>query len=245
METRESKARGRYGSKYIVHDGRRFVYFVIQKVACSSIKTALMPFFDVNPKKFEAERVDGTRVVLVHKLFDRSPYQVDREAMLRRLDEDYRDYFKFAFVRNPWDRIVSCYSQKIASAPRIPGRKQANLNPPDEEDRFYPGMPFADFVEAVHATPDEQANVHFRSQHTAVCDPEGWVMADFVGRFENLREDFKIVAEKIGVPRLELPHRLKSQSRQGRDYTEFYDDRLRELVHDRYREDIERFGYSF
>lgn len=245
METRKSKARGRYDSKYIIHEGRGFVYFVMQKVACSSIKTALLPFFDVNPKRFEAERADGTRVVLVHKIFDRSPYQVDKETLLRGLDGDYRGHFKFAFVRNPWDRLVSCYSQKIASGPHIPERKRANLNPPGEEDRFHPDMTFAEFVEAVHATPDEEANIHFRSQYVTVCGPEGRILADFVGRFENLREDFRVVAGKIGAPGLELPHRLKSPSRQDRHYTEFYDERLKKLVRERYQGDVDVFGYSY
>ena len=241
VEVEQKKPRGRYDSKYIVHDDRRFVYFVIQKVACSSIKTALLPLFDVDPKRFEAERQDGTRVVLVHKLFDRSPHQVDKPDLLAG---GYEDHFKFAFVRNPWDRLVSCYSQKIATVPRNPKAKRPNLNPPGEE-RFYPGMPFAEFVEAVHATPDEVANPHFQSQHTVVCDPQGRVMADFVGRFENLREDFQTVAEKIGEPGLELPHRLKSRARGSRPYTDFYDEGLRRLVAERYERDIETFGYSF
>lgn len=245
MEAKQNKARGRYDSKYIVNDGRKFVYFVTQKVACTSIKTALLPFFDANPEEFEAERADGTRVVLVHKLFDASPYQVDRSAFLQRLDGDYRDHFKFAFVRNPWDRLVSCYSQKVATVPEIPGRKRANLNPRGEEGRFYPGMPFAGFVEAVHATPDGEANAHFRSQHATVCGPDGLVMADFVGRFENLRADFAAVADRIGEPGLALPHRLKSKVRESRHYRDFYDDRLRRLVAERYEEDVESFGYRF
>jgi chondroitin 4-sulfotransferase 11 len=171
---------------------------------------------------------------------------VDKDEFLWRLDAEYRDYFKFAFVRNPWDRLVSCYFNKAATGSPISGFKGPNLNPPGEEqDWFYPGMPFAEFVEAVHAIPDEDANLHFRSQHTVVCDPGGRVMADFVGRFENLRKDFAVVAEKIGAPGLELPHRLKSRRRKSRPYTDFYDKRLKKLVHERYEKDVETFGYSF
>lgn len=246
MDAKTGETRRRYDSKYIVHDERRFVYFVIQKVACSSMKTALLPLFDLDVKRerFEATRQDGTRVVLMHKIFDRSRYQVDKDEILNGLDTEYRDHFKFAFVRNPWDRLLSCYLQKIVSDPLIVRRKQMNLNPPGTE-RFYSGMPFAEFVEAVHATPDEKANSHFRSQHTVVCDPQGRVMADFVGRFEAPREDFAVVAERIGAPGLELPHHLKSPARESRPYTDFYDDRSKRLVQERYEKDIETFGYSF
>jgi hypothetical protein len=222
------------------------VYFVIQKVACTSMKSALLPLFDLDPASFEVTRENGERLVLVHKLFDSSRWQLDRDKLLRRIDRRYRGYFKFAFVRNPWDRVVSCYSQKIAvGRPLVPGRKRANLNPLGEEDRFYSGMPFAEFVEAVHATPDEEANLHFRSQYLTVCDAEGHVMADFVGRFESLHADFAVVAERIGAPELELPHRLQSSSRKSRPYTDFYDERLKGLVHERYQKDVEIFAYTY
>ena len=242
MEARARETRRRYDSKYIIHGERRFVYFVIQKVACTSIKTALLPLFDLRVKKrFEETHEDGSRVVLVHKLFDRSRHQVDKNELL---GGGYGDHFKFAFVRNPWDRLVSCYSQKIATVPQNPKFKRPNLNPPGE-NRFYSDMPFAEFVEAVHATPDEEANPHFQSQHAVVCDSQGRVMADFVGRFENLREDFAHVAERIGADGLELPHRLKSRVRKSRPYADFYDEKLRTLVYERYERDIETFGYSY
>jgi chondroitin 4-sulfotransferase 11 len=241
---RPEKAGRRYDGKYVVHDGsdacNAFVYFVIQKVACTSIKTALLPLFHLDTSPFEVTRQNGSRGVQVHRLFDKSRFQVEKNEFLSRLDEEYRDHFKFAFVRNPWDRLVSCYFEKIDD-----GSRYQDLNPPGEEDRFYPRMPFAEFVEAVHATPDERANHHFRSQHTTVCDSGGQVMADFVGRFENLREDFALVAERIGAPELELPHRLKSRTRGERQYRDLYDERLKRLLYERYEKDVETFGYSF
>jgi len=225
--------------KYIVHDGHEFVYFVVQKVACSSIKTALRPLFDVeNPARYETIRKDGKRSFRVHKLFDESGYQIDGSKFFGRVEGEYRDYFKFAFVRNPWDRLVSCYFQKIVNP------KGIDLNPPGE-DRFYRSMQFGEFVEVVAAIPDEKANAHFRSQYRGICDKNRNVLANFVGRFENLAEDFDFVAKKIGDERLELPHLLRSGRRRSRPYVEFYDDRLRELVRRRFRDDVEIFGYSF
>jgi hypothetical protein len=244
VETRKTKRR--YNSKYIVHDGHKFVYFVIQKVACTSVKTALLPLFEVDESPYWRTTPYGKPILRVHKLFDESPYQLRKDDLLEGLKRGgYAEHFKFAFVRNPWDRLVSCYAQKVATVPRLPELRRADLNPPGEDERFYPGMPFGEFVEAVHATPDEEANAHFRSQHPTVCSPEGQIMADFVGRFENLGEDFAYVAQKIGAPELVLPHRLKSKSRGSRPYTDFYDARLKRLVHERYEKDVETFGYSF
>jgi chondroitin 4-sulfotransferase 11 len=238
VEAERKKVRRRYDSKYIVHDERKFVYFVIQKVACTSVKAALLPLFgDLDAERFENARPDGSVLVRVHKLFDGSRYQLNREEML---SGEYRDYFKFAFVRNPWDRLVSCYLEKFAR-PNSPGLKA----PPDMDVELYAGMPFAGFVEAVSVIPDQKANPHFRSQHIVVCGPEGRVMADFVGRFENLHEDFARVAGEIGAPELNLPHRLKTRNRETRPYADFYDERLKRLVGERNERDIETFRYSY
>jgi len=228
--------------KYIVSDDRKFIYFVVQKVACSSIKTALLPLFDVSTNGFRTIRNDGTTGLRIHRLFDRSDYQIRRTQLLADLNDHYDDYFKFAFVRNPWDRLVSCYSQKLNL--NGPGLKL----PVDNDIQLYPGMSFPAFVEAVHEIPDGAANPHFQSQHMVICGPgeDKPILPDFVGRFENLAADFDAVAERISGPqKLELPHILRSRSRQSRTYTEFYDDRLRDLAHERYRDDIEIFGYSY
>jgi hypothetical protein len=228
--------------KYIVSDDRKFIYFVVQKVACSSIKTALLPLFDVSTNGYETIRNDGTTGIRIHKLFDRSNYQIRRTQLIAELHDHYDDYFKFAFVRNPWDRLVSCHSQKLN--PNGAGLKL----PADSDIELYPGMPFPEFVEAVHTIPDDEANPHFQSQHTVICGSgkDKPILADYVGRFENLAADFDVVAKRIGGAQdLHLPHVLRSKRRQSRPYTEFYDTRLRELVHERFQEDIEIFGYSY
>jgi len=109
-------------------------------------------------------------------------------------------------------------------------------------------MPFAEFVEIVHETPDTEANVHFRSQCSVICGwgDSGAVMADFVGHFENLEADFSIVAKKIGDGRVQqMPHLMRSKNRKSHSYKEFYNDRLKDLVYERYRGDVEKFDYSF
>ena len=211
-------------------------------MACSSIKTALLPLFDVSTDGYKRTRPDGTTGLRIHKLFDASDYQIRRSELIAGLHGQYENYFKFAFVRNPWDRLVSCHSQKLG--PNGPGLKL----PTENDIELYPGMPFAEFVEAVHEIPDTEANPHFQSQHEVICGPgkDRTILADFVGRFENLRADFDVVARHIGgAQNLELPHILRSQRRQGRAYTQFYDSRLRDLVQERYQEDIEIFGYSY
>jgi chondroitin 4-sulfotransferase 11 len=238
-------------AKYIISDEASFVYFVVPKVACSSIKTALLSLFDLDAAgSDEPVREDDAPDLDVHRLFAGSGYQINKNQLARRMERgEFHEHFKFAFVRNPWDRLVSCYTNKIMDAKESEfGEPPFRHVPSEKGSRLYRGMPFAEFVETVCEIPDDESNMHFVSQYRVVCGPgeDRRIMADFVGRFENLAADFAVVAERIGDgKRLELPHKLRSESRKSRPYTEFYDDGLRDLVYERYRDDVEIFDYSF
>lgn len=241
-EAGKTRRRPRY--KYIVHDERKFVYLWIHKVACSSVKGALLPLFDLDPTPYERTLRDGTRHFVVHDVFKDSDYQIDKERFVQGLANEYRDYFKFSFVRNPWERLLSCYLDKIVRKTLPPYILTSGKRGSVE---FYANMPFTEFVEAVCRISDEAADGHFRPQYLTIYGPDGESMADFVGRFENLSEDFAHVAQEIGAPRLKLPERNRKfvSKRGSRFYQDFYDERLRDLVHVRYEKDVETFGYSF
>lgn len=246
-------SRMRSPPKYIVHDGdegsglRPFVYFVIPKVACSSVKTALLPLFGLDPTGHERPARDPARDEAapydVHAVFDHSEGspQVRKGGFEKGVRAGrYAAHLKFAFVRDPRDRLASCYLQKLA-----PGRRGFT----EREHRrlgLRVGMGFAEFVRVVHATPDSESNPHFRSQYLTVCDGDGRILADFVGRFETLAEDFRAVAQKIGAPGLRLGHLLRSRdpSPGKRGHDDLYDAETSALVAERYARDARIFGYS-
>ena len=97
-------------------------------------------------------------------------------------------------------------------------------------------------VEVVAATPDAEANRHFRSQHTFLTDARSQLLPDFIGRFERIDTDFRTLASRLGGATIELPHLLRSTRGHHRDY---YDARTRRLAAERYGVDVERFGYEF
>jgi hypothetical protein len=75
-----------------------------------------------------------------------------------------------------------------------------------------------------------------------IKDLDGRIQMDFIGRFENLQEDFAYIADRIGLEDAELPHLLAGKNP---SYVDFYDDHCRKLVADKYAEEIELFGYKF
>ncbi len=149
----------------------------------------------------------------------------------------FATYFKFGFVRNPWDRVVSAYTFL----------KNGGRNATDHAwaQRYLAGMPsFESFVLALRKQSYRRAVLqkqHFVPQYKFVCDHQGNILADFIGRFESLPEDYAVIAKQLGV-QAELPHINRSKRGHYRDY---YNKTTQSITADIYRDDIEIFGYSF
>ncbi len=234
---------------YFVSDKHQFVFLAPHKVATTSILISLLPLFafeDVEAEDFDnlewgpTFKRNDVRIGDVHKLFISEGAQISKAQFLAEMGNKYHRYFKFAFVRNPWDRLVSCYLSKLVQGGR--GMQLGSYG----DVTLRRNMTFEEFAGAVCRIPDEMANTHFRSQYITVCDdgPNKTVLADFVGRLETLDEDFRVVAERIGL-KANLSHTGRSRSRNSLSYRDFYDERLARMVSERYHEDANIFGYSF
>ena len=155
--------------------------------------------------------------------------------------EEFDSLFKFSFVRNPYERIVSEYRYR----------------------NYFHHRSFRDFV--LHKLPKpgwDDKYRHVMPQYEMLHDSEGRLLVDYVGRFENLQGDFDEVCRRLGVEDSELPHRNPSNKKSRnlkrkvrnvlflngenhkRHYTEFYDSRTLDAVTRLYRKDIEAFGYQ-
>lgn len=144
------------------------------------------------------------------------------------------DYFKFAFVRNPYDRLVSAYEFL----------RQGGITKKDKEffeRELSQFSSFRDFVKGWLTERSVWRGVHFKPQYHFVCDPANKLYLDFLGRFERLETDFEYVALRLGVSAA-LP---KTNSSARKSYEKYYDDETREIVSVVYRRDFEVLGYDF
>jgi hypothetical protein len=80
-------------------------------------------------------------------------------------------------------------------------------------------------------------------QSDYVIDLQGNLIVDFIGRYENLAEDFEEACRRIGIATPKLLHSRKAE--RGKDYRSYYTDASAEWVKEHYRADIEHFGYAF
>lgn len=186
---------------------QKTIFIPISKVASNSIKNA-----------FEG--------------FDKNHFIISRKRI-----KNYKSFFKVAFVRNPYDKIVSCYKDKILDR--------------DENSRFIrhnknmrPGMSFKEFVKVAYKTSDPKLDRHLKSQHYLLSDKKGNLIPDFIGKFESIKRDFEKICKKMGVQKPpELPQINKNNPE--KDYRKYYDEETKKMVYERYKRDIEVFGYNF
>ena len=209
----------RYGQDGAAVTSNRDILFVhIQKTGGSSILRALGQ--EAHPR---------------YKHFFASEFRLMCTA------EQWDGAFKFAFVRNPWDRLVSWWS--MLNAYRDAFRQGARLN------RFFTyvfenSVTFEEFILNCHADiadPDGRKCI-LRNQLDYLTDSDGRILVDFVGKFENLATDFRKITRQLGLPATALEHRNKTSHAR---YTDYYSNRTRGLIEEAYQRDITQFGYAF
>tara|TARA_B100001093_G_scaffold517782_1_gene600385 strand:- start:1013 stop:1591 length:579 start_codon:yes stop_codon:yes gene_type:complete len=135
----------------------------------------------------------------------------------------FNTFFKFAFVRNPFDRAVSIveYWNK---------RSKKKGGPTFDFIDFFTGGISSEFI----------IKDRFFSKYGSQYDfTKG---CNFIGKVENLQEDFNIICDKIRITRQELPHKNKSKHKH---YTEYYNDEAKRVIAELYARDIEAFNYKF
>lgn len=225
----------------IVSSGYRFVYLVTPKVACSSIKWALLPL--LQEADLSQQEMDTLpRFQHIHRFLRRRGLHItSQQYERRRRSGRFGGYFCFSFIRNPWDRLVSCYTSKVAGVGAEPVRMRLG----GKANVFRRGMPFAEFLRIVCDTPDERSNAHLASQVSILRGTDGVLLPDFIGRFENLAADFHSVVERVAPGRrIQLDVRNSSRERR-RDYRSYFTDSEAELIGRRYAGDVHAFGYCF
>jgi hypothetical protein len=131
------------------------------------------------------------------------------------------NFFKFSFVRNPWDKFVSAV---LFSGPE--SQIEENISKND-----FKKLSQRNFHDPSHFTP----------QHKFIYS-HGKLAVDFVGRFENLNKDFSKVCEKLSINK-QLEHRMKVYGK--KHYTEYYDNEMIDFIAKEYQKDIELFNYKF
>ncbi|MBQ4849233.1 sulfotransferase family 2 domain-containing protein [Pseudoalteromonas sp. MMG012] len=167
--------------------------------------------------------------------------------------EQFSQYFKFSFVRNPWARLVSEYTYRKAL-----GHEQYQRSFKSFLLDAFPEPKDDDFIRGVD---------HYRHivpQTNFLYDHDGNCLVDFIGQFESLQQDFSKVCKYLGINNSTLPHKnstadlgsknlleklyqkfVKLPKKPQLHYSAYYCDETIDFVSKYYAQDIKRFNYTF
>jgi len=165
----------------IKNDALKLAYIVNPKVASSSISFFLND--GIETKSLTGKSTKEKHAIL-HKETLHTYHEIDHLKAA--------GYFVFSFVRNPYSRIVSFYRNKF---------EQKHTDHPQSKGfafnrQFQKIRNFSDTVKVIANTPNYLSDAHFMSQTRILFGPDGHNKLDFIGKLENLAQDFGIISRK-------------------------------------------------
>lgn len=189
-------------------EDHKIAAFLITKAANTSIKVAFLEAL--------GKRVDSPHL--------KSEFRYAEKDEIAALPGDW---FTFAVVRNPYDRMVSLWADKCRD----------RHHPLFIRRGIGPFKDFNDFAKALCGRKD--FDIHWVSQHETIGE-----VPDFVARHENLKGDWQIIQSRCLKHGLILPLLpVENESVHG-DWRGYYTPETRKMVYARYRQDFEAFDYA-
>ena len=195
----------------LVSDSHKFVFHHVPKTGGTSITAALAPYCNLWKGTLPEDK-HGWQVK-----FHNVGLHLPVKEVINSVSDYPREYYSFAFVRNPFEVIVSAWDSN----------KYENF------DRYVEHEIFTGLQICAR-----------RSQYEYLTD-NGTLLVDFVGRYENLCSDFYEVINEIKVPLMMLPKRNIGKEKRSQDYKKYFTPLSRKTVERKFEKDLNFFGYEF
>lgn len=220
----------------ISHD-KKFIFIHIPKCAGSSMEI----FFKKEVKALGWQKEQGLEYIM-------------RKQGLAKMINLYPHYFTFTFVRNPFDRFFSIC--KHSDRARI----NADKKPDPEKDYNYRlqkklslkryaylikkgNLKQLSGFDKYHSKSQVDFILEFNKDNFFSIQRKTKNNCNFIGRFENLKNDFESLCELLDIKNKTLPHARSSGD--FKHYSEYYDEETVKIVQELYAKDIKYLGYRF
>jgi hypothetical protein len=197
----------------VISHKNKFLYISPPKCASTTLRILLRPYSDICSLEYSGGKSKPGTFYRKH--------HTNAQELKQYFDEqewDWDTYFKFTFARNPWSRVVSRYFY---------ARKMGFISK---------SQSFEDYVTWVVKCKNGNSVSDF------ISDDDGNNMIDYVGKIENMEQNFRYVCSKIG---LDIPDIKHINNTKHKPYIEYYNNKMKKLVAEKYAKDIERFNYEF
>ena len=220
----------------LISHKHKFVFASVPKTASTSITNVLEDYSDISFHN------DKEKLIIHYPVGWQSRIKVFKHARLEHVNEfiNLDNYFSFCFVRNPFEIALSNYfffQKTIEFWDKNPKEKDLYIDIYNGYTATLKNAPtFKDWIK-------KKNKAGWLDKYSWETEQFFWAQdVDFIGKFENLQQDFNIACSKIGIPLQQLPYKNQTDHKH---YTEYYDDEAREIVSKKYKTDMLCFGYKF
>lgn len=203
----------------VISHGYKFIFIHNYKVAGTSVREAL-EVYTIPPRESYWNWL-RQKMGLLPQSSD-FPDHISSSELKAKIDPRFfNGYFKFSFVRNPWDWQVSLYH----FARQLKSHHQHELTLK---------MTFEEYVHW-RVTQDKHLQKEF------MYDDKGNCLVDYIGKIETIETDFKNITQILGIDAT-LAHANRSKHK---PYQEYYTLETQKMIAEHFADDIELFGYEF
>lgn len=212
----------------------QYVYVETPKVGCSTIKDTLQRIELDYPEMLRDDFED------IHRR-DTSPLLSPSQTCAFERIIQSPSYFVFCFVRNPYERLLSAYLDKIVNG--MPGKRSILTAMGDDPENLNKEIPFREFVDVVTGLEISKMDPHWRIQYYQTF--QDVISYDYIGRMENFTNDCKYVFGRVTnnyekYYRNEVRHATNSSGLLNK----YYNSSIQKKVFKKYEIDFEYFGYD-
>ena len=206
----------------IISREHRFIFVAIPKTGTHSVRRALREH--MGPDDLEQVQLFVEKRFPMPELARLGHGHISLAQVRPFLsEEEFGSFYKFAFVRNPFDRFVSYCAFMMRENGAFDRDSKAVMR------------------HLLFRAPPLQ-HILFQPQHAFVAGRDGELLSDAIGRVEEMQKSYDAICGKIGIPTTQLEK--ANPSRRG-DYRQYYDQELIDGVARLYGRDLELFGYDF
>ena len=222
----------------LMSHSHKFIFIHIYKTAGTSVANEFVPYsrlLDRMAYEYRFSRIAYGRVINLMGWHGGGMKQFTgyhKHAKAYQIEEKlgsniFNSYYKFAFVRHPFDFIASLYFYLL----------QAKTN---VSHKMVSGMNFSDFLKW-HLSRNPPLQIDFLMNRS-----RDRRLVDYVGRYESLSKDVSNIKKHLNLENSgRIEHMNPSVKRKSKDYKDYYGDEEKNLLLDYFRHDFEILGYDY
>ena len=203
----------------MVSKTKKFIYIHINKCAGMSVRNWL-------------------RGDLEHSINRLGKDHMSLQEVYNNLDiNEFNSFYKFAIIRNPYDRLGSIYNY---------GRKRNHAEHYSKFEESFENFILNLSEHKKRCSSNEELYQNMFSSITEWLSVNGEIKVNIIIPFENLNENLKIIEKKLNLTnKSPLPHLNQGSEYLGGSYKKWYTPEMVRIVNDVYEDDIKNFKFEF